>query len=252
MNVSYIYKTFLFLFLVGGISCSSLPEIYPEDSNLIIEENADYILLKSANTDNNNSGIIFYPGGLVDAHAYIQSLKEFVLADNRTVVIVKVSSNLAILNTQKATSIINKIHDINNWVVGGHSLGGSVTCIDVFNNSTYFDAIFLLAAYSINDLSGIDIPVISITTSEDKVLDKEKFEENKPNLPEGITIASPSDLPNESTAGKTIYYEINGGNHAQFGSYGDQKGDGSASLDANSQQLMVVEMLRKFLFINKL
>ena len=111
---------------------------------------------------------------------------------------------------------------------------------------------FLLAAYSVKDISSSDLPMISITASKDSVLNKEKFDENKVNLPEGITIISVEQLSNGSTSGSTIYYEIEGGNHAQFGSYGSQKGDGTASIDSDSQQLLVIEILRKFLLSNNL
>lgn len=247
-----IQKIFLLLFLMGSFSCSYLPEPYTEEPNLIIKENADYILLNSLTTDSSKSGIIFYPGGLVDPHAYIAPLKKMVLEDDRTVVILKVASNLAILNKEKASSIIDEMTDVSHWIVGGHSLGGSVACIDVFNNPHNFEGVFLLAAYSIKDLSNSDLPILSITASKDSVLNKEKFDENKVNLPEGINITSCDQLSNESTSGSTIYYEIEGGNHAQFGSYGNQNGDGIASIDSDSQQLLVIEMLRKFLFNNNL
>lgn len=79
---------------------------------------------------------------MVDPHS-IQPLKALVLEDDKTLVILKVSSNLAILDTKKASAII-KIKNVNSWVVGGHSLGGSVACIDVFKNSDSFEALFLL------------------------------------------------------------------------------------------------------------
>ena len=65
-------------------------------------------------------------------------------------------------------------------------------------------------------------------------------------------IDSPELLPNESTIGKTIYYNIEGGNHGQFGNYRAQKGDGDATITADIQHLLVFDMLRKFLTINDL
>lgn len=236
-------------FLLGLISCSYLPEGAP---TLEVEENADYIVLRSSLPDNNKAGIMFYPGGLVDPHAYITALQDLVLDDNRTVVILKVTSNLAIWNSKKATSILADFPAVKKWVVGGHSLGGSTACIDVFNNSESFDGLFLMAAYSVNELSTIEIPVISITCSEDKVLDQTKLNENTVNLPTGLTISSPDELPIGGTVGMTIYYEIAGGNHAQFGSYGAQDGDGTATISPAEQHVLVNEMLRQFLMANNL
>jgi len=247
-----IQKTFLLVLLIGSFSCSYLPEPIAEEPNLILEENADYIQLTTAVTDNSKAGIIFYPGGLVDPHAYINALKALALEDDRTVVIVKAASNLAILNSQKASAIANEITTINKWIIGGHSLGGSVSCIDVFNNPDDFEAMFLLAAYSTSDLSDSTLPMISITASNDTVLDNEKFNDNKINLPEGIMITTPDEIPNESTLGSTIYYEIAGGNHAQFGNYGNQEGDGTTTIDTDTQQSLVTAALRNFLSSNNL
>ena len=244
-----IQNLFLLVLLLGSTSCSYLPE---GDPSLEYEENADYILLKSSNPDANKAGIIFYPGGLVDPHAYMSSLKDLVLQDHRTVVIVKVTSNLAIWNAQKASAIINDLAYIKKWIVGGHSLGGSVACMDVFNNPNNFDGLFLLAAYSVNDLAEVDIPVISMTGSEDQILDQTKFNDNKVNLPSELEVTTHAELNMGSTVGATIYYKVDGGNHAQFGNYGAQSGDGTATITAEAQQLLVTNMLRQFLLTNTL
>ncbi len=244
--------TLILLLIIGNYSCTYLPDSATSEQNLIIEENADYILLKSSLIDNNKAAIIFYPGGLVDPHAYITSLKDLVLVDNRMVVILKFSANLAIWNSHKAKAIINEITTVKKWVIGGHCLGGSTACITVFNNPGDFEGLFLLAAYSVNDLADAEFPVISITASEDNILDKQKFNENRFNLPEGVNINTPEELPIGSTSGKTLYYEIEGGNHGQFGNYGTQKGDGIADLDPDVQQQLVIAMLRKFLMSNNL
>ncbi len=39
--------------------------------------------------------------------------------------------------------------------------------------------------------------------------------------------------------------KINGGNHAQFGSYGVQKGDGAASISADEQWKITVDTVLK-------
>ncbi|MFD1550731.1 hypothetical protein DNU06_05990 [Putridiphycobacter roseus] len=247
-----IQKILLLLLLSGIFSCSYLPEEKVGAGDLILEETADYILLKSAFVDVSKAGIVFYPGGLVDPHAYITSFKDLVLEDNRVVVILKVSANLAILNSKKASSVISEVTYINQWIVGGHSLGGSTACIDVFNHPDNFKGLFLLAAYSVNDLAAYNLPCVSITASHDEVLELASFNENKVNLPEEINISSPAELPIGSTVGKTIYYEIEGGTHAQFGNYGSQEGDGMAIISPDAQQLLVIKMLQKFLLINQL
>ncbi len=239
---------FIFVFT----SCSYLPETFPPAEGLIVDENADYIQLSVSDVDVTKSAIIFYPGGLVDPHAYISILDEFVLEDNRLVYIVKASSNLAILNSQKASQITSKINEVSGWILGGHSLGGSVACIDASKNLDAFDAIFLWASYSVDDLSESNIPIISITGSEDAILDQVRFEENKINLPTGVNINETSDIPYVGSRGSTLYYEIAGGNHGQFGDYGVQSGDNEASISVESQHDLVQEMLRAFFTANQL
>jgi hypothetical protein len=248
----HIQKIFYLVFIVGLSSCSYLPENDPATADLVYEETADYILLKSAASDNSKAGIIFYPGGLVDPHAYVTSFENLVREDQRTVVILKVTSNLAIWNSQKASKVIDKLKQIDQWVVGGHSLGGSTACIDVFNNPNSFAGLFLLAAYSVNDLSAVDIPVISITGSEDQVLDPANFEDNKVNLPPELHITAANELSDNGSIGSTIYYTIQGGNHGQFGSYGQQDGDGIATITSDTQHDLVTKMLQAFLQTNNL
>lgn len=250
--IIFMQQIILFLLLTSITACSYLPEPLPKDTDFILEENADYISLTTTSSDQNKAGILFYPGGLVDPHSYIPALKALAVADNRTVVILKVASNLAILNAQKASKVIEEMSDIDQWVLGGHSLGGAVACINAFNQPDDFDGLFLLAAYSINDLSNSNLPILSITASNDVVLDQERFTENNSNLPEGLNINTADDIPEEGTTGTTLYYEIEGGNHAQFGNYGTQKGDGEASIDAATQQGLVIDVLRRFLDSNNL
>lgn len=43
--------------------------------------------------------------------------------------------------------------------------------------------------------------------------------------------------------GNTVYTPVNGGNHAQFGSYGPQKGDGIATITEEEQQTRTARAL---------
>ncbi len=56
---------------------------------------------------------------------------------------------------------------------------------------------------------------------------------------------------NTSVAEKITYTEniaaIEGGNHAQFGNYGKQKGDSDAAISWEEQQNIAVEAIRDFL-----
>jgi len=77
----------------------------------------------------------------------------------------------------------------------------------------------------------------------DGLTEQSSVETNAENLPEGIFIDALALGDLGDSHGKTIYYTIKGGNHAQFGTYGFQNGDGMATISAETQQLELFEVL---------
>ena len=77
----------------------------------------------------------------------------------------------------------------------------------------------------------VSIPVLAVYGSEDGVLNLEKYEQT---VRQGHV---PADY-NEKI--------IEGGNHAQFGDYGEQKGDGKANITAEKQQALTAEAISSF------
>ena len=90
-------------------------------------------------------------------------------------------------------------------------------------NSNAYDGLLLLASYSASDISNLTIPVLQITGSEDGVLNREAEAENLSNLP---------------TTAAGVWLE--GANHAGFGNYGPQNGDGATALGWEDQQAYTV------------
>ena len=75
-------------------------------------------------------------------------------------------------------------------------------------------------------LTGRHLQVYAAYGSEDGVLNREKYEADRTNLPQDTT--------------ETV---INGGCHAGFGSYGAQKGDGAPVISAEEQQQQTADAL---------
>lgn len=174
-----------------------------------------------------NGGIIFYPGAKVEHKAYSELM--FRLAEEGYLcVLVKMPFNLAFFGMNKVDGIIEEYSDIDNWHLMGHSLGGAMISSYASKNIDKVDSVILLAAYSTADISQVN--VISIYGSNDMVLSKDKYEENKKNLPKD-------------------FYEfiIDGGNHANFASYGEQKGDGKSEFSTKKQVEITVNEIIKFL-----
>ncbi len=176
------------------------------------------------NTVTNKKGIIFYPGGKVDETAYAPMLLE--LAESGyDVYLVKMPAKLAVFGANKAQNIIRNASDITEWTMMGHSLGGAMAASFSASHDEEVDNLVLLAAYSTEDLTKLDMDVYSFYGSEDRVLDMEKYEEYRKNLPEDLV--------------ETV---IDGGNHAYFGNYGEQDGDGKAVITRNEQQATVCDV----------
>jgi dienelactone hydrolase len=237
------------LYLCLSSACSYLPndEINPSNE-VVITETRDYIFMRPFDQKETNTGILFYPGGLVDPHVYNQWLSELVLSDpTYTVIVLKMPANLAVLNSNAATMAINDFPYITNWVIAGHSLGGAMACsyVAAFPNS--IKGLVLLAAYPAQsvDLTSWQGAVLSIAASEDGLASAEDIEDSKLRLPTSVLINTPNMMPT-NLQGKTVFYTINGGNHAYFGHYGPQNNDGEALITREEQQYQVLELMRQF------
>lgn len=176
-------------------------------------------------------GFIFYPGGKVEHRAY-QPLMAELAREGVLCILIKMPFNLAVLNMDAADGIKENFSEVERWYIGGHSLGGSMAASHLVKNATDYSGLVLLGAYSTQDLSGKDLDVISIYGSEDKIMNREKYEECLANLPEDY-----------------LEVVIIGGCHAFFGSYGTQDGDGTPTISVDEQieltVIRIMEMINK-------
>ena len=115
----------------------------------------------------------------------------------------KMPCNLAVLDMNAADSIPERFSEVTDWYIGGHSLGGAMAASYAAKHTDELDGLVLLAAYSTADLTDSGLRVYAAYGSEDGVLNREKYEADRVNLPQDTT--------------ETV---IDGGCHAGFGSYG--------------------------------
>jgi dienelactone hydrolase len=175
------------------------------------------------------AGVIFYPGGKVEDRAYAP-LAQLLAEEGYMTVIYRMPSNLAVLKPNAAGKVIEKYPEVDRWYLGGHSLGGAMASSYASKNPEKLLGYFALAAYPSSDLSKTSLKMLSIYGSEDGVLNKDSFEKYRTNAPADAK-----------------YVEIAGGNHAYFGNYGEQKGDGQATITREEQQRRTVELLSEFM-----
>lgn len=178
------------------------------------EENGNIVFEPQGAT----KGFIFYPGGKVEHTAYIP-LMQACRERGILCVLVEMPFNLAVFDINAADGIREKYPEIEEWYIGGHSLGGSMAAAYLEGHADEYRGLVLLGAYSTADLSDSGLAVLSVYGSEDKVMNREKYEENKANLPSGYTECV-----------------IEGGCHAYFGMYGAQEGDGVPTI-TNAEQI---------------
>jgi alpha/beta hydrolase family protein len=178
-----------------------------------------------------DTGLIFYPGGLVEPEAYAPVLRQLA-EDGILVVITPMPLNLAIFNTNKANAVIQAYPEISNWVLAGHSLGGAAAGIYAENNPDKIDGLAIWDSYPPNsaDLSDNDIAVISIHGTTNGMPNTENFDDKKYLVPADTTFAP-----------------IEGASHAQFGDYGPQTGDVVPVISMADQHQQVVELMLAFL-----
>jgi hypothetical protein len=167
--------------------------------------------------------IVIVPGGKVKPESY-QYLAVKLALEGYDVTIVKTVFNLAILTPNYGARFLKD--DIDNVVIG-HSLGGTVASLFSSNQDEVSDIIFL-ASYPISDVK--DKNVLLMIGQFDEVLDKDSLDNSQDLLPDN-----------------SMTYEIIGGNHAQFGWYGIQKGDGTATITTKDQQDIIVNQIIDFI-----
>ena len=171
-----------------------------------------------------DKALIFYPGAKVEETAYAPLMKSLA-TQGVDCFLIKMPMKLAILGANKADNILAK-YDYESYYLAGHSLGGAMAANYATEHLNDYAGLFLLAAYPTKDLTAAHFPVVFIYGDNDKVLNREKLET-------GFTLG-PSDY-------KKV--EIAGGNHAQFGAYGAQDGDDTATITPEEQWKITVDTI---------
>lgn len=174
------------------------------------------ILSPSYPTD---TAIIFYPGAKVEAEAYLPLLDQ-IRQTGVTCMLVHMPFRMAIFDADAAEEVIARFPEIQHWYIAGHSMGGAMASKFASDHPDLVDGLILMGAYIYGD------------------------------YPEENTLTIYGSL-NQSVEDHIDYteniVEIQGGNHAQFGNYGPQKGDPPATISAEEQQRQTVEAIAAFL-----
>lgn len=172
-----------------------------------------------------DEALIFYPGAKVEETAYAPLLHELA-AEGIDVFLVKMPLNLAFFGMNNANTIVRE-GAYDRYYIGGHSLGGAMAASYAAGHEGDIDGVILLAAYPTKKTS---LDTVLLYGSEDGVLNMSRVEEA-----DGLV------------SGTYDEYCINGGNHAQFGDYGEQAGDRKAEINAEEQWEQTIDEIVKFI-----
>ena len=229
MKLSRCFLSLLLIVLINA--CSYLPEEQLVSDVLGVYETRNYIEISPNYPDYSSTGFVFYPGGLVDPHAYIETLSRFAVSGiGHKVIIVKMPGNLAVFDSKQGAYMYEDFPFIDHWVIGGHSLGGAMACEAVKKYPDYFYGLVLMAAYpqENTDLSEWKGKVLSLVGDSDEIIDHDIITARSINFPVGTT-----------------YYTITGGNHSYFGKYGVQEGDSPGTISREKQIELTIKEIQK-------
>ena len=217
----------IFFYLRGAYQPNddALEQLRSDDLITVRQEDGQTVFAPKEAT----TGFIFYPGANVEHTAYAP-MAAWMAREGIFCVLVDSPLNHAFMDVDAADDIIAANPQITNWYVGGHSLGGAMAAKYADQNADKLEGLILLASYSTEDLTDTDLKALTIYGDRDKVLNLKKYDKNLSNLPEGCE-----------------EIVIPGGNHAYFGSYGDQKGDGISNISSYVQTKITAEHILEFM-----
>ena len=166
-----------------------------------------------------DTAIIFYPGAKVEAEAYLPLLDQ-IRQTGVTCILVHMPFRMAIFDADAAEEVIAQFPEIQHWYIAGHSMGGAMASKFAADHPDQVDGLILMGAYIYGDYPDENTLTIYGSLNQ-SVEDHIDYTEN--------------------------IVEIEGGNHAQFGNYGPQKGDLPAIISAQEQQRQTVAAIEAFL-----
>ena len=236
------------VFLSAG--CSYQPLFSPADisSAVTISETRRTIEIRPVSAEISAAGLLFYPGGLVDSHVYNEILSQFVESAGVLTVIVKMPSNLAVLDINAGLSVTPGYPEISRWIIAGHSLGGSMAASTVKRNPSAYDGLIFMDSYPAGSDSLKTWPgtVLSLYSSIEKISDPVRMQKTLDLIPPATWLTKDSRIYPEEKNNYSVIHQIDGGSHSYFGTYGPQAGDYTPTITRTDFHTEVIDYMVEF------
>lgn len=224
------------VWIIWGYQASGVPDTALQTTSAVrvVEDNRAIHFIPRATRRGN--GVIFLPGGMVSPAAYAPLMKS-IAAAGHPAHLVPLPYRTAYTESQvndlfsDITSVINANRETR-WWIAGHSRGAMLAARYARESQTHIGGLILIGTTHPRDfdLSASPLPVTKILGSNDGVATPADARVNAKFLP-------PS----------TVWVEIPGANHVQFGYYGHQLMDHAATISRDEQQTALLKAIRRAL-----
>ncbi|MBR5931255.1 MAG: hypothetical protein IKZ95_04440 [Lachnospiraceae bacterium] len=148
--------------------------------------------------ENWKTGFIFYGDERIQRESYLPLMAA--LANmGYSVFLPTTFGNIPILNLEGAEYVSRTYPSVKTWYIVAHGKACPVAAKYASSHSTKIKGLVYLGGYSNTDLSNKTLRLLSVTASNDSIMDRKEFQNAKANDPKD-----------------TVYLEIEGGNHTGF------------------------------------
>ena len=196
------------------------------DSSVEVSKKDKYYFFD--NKTNDDKAVIFYGGAKVEERSYAPLARK--LADKGVdVFLVTMPFRLPLFDVYQANNIYKAHSNYKEVYLMGHSLGGTTISMCLEKSVYDYKGIIFLASFPNSQIDN-KFKALSIYGDKDKILNKNTYENRKAYFPSGY-----------------VTKVIEGGNHCQFGYYGDQVGDGKALISREEQVNTTVGYILDFI-----
>jgi hypothetical protein len=197
-------------------------DVYRDDR--VVVQSMDGVIVMEPTAGGGSHGILYFPGAKVDPYSYLYPLSEL-SASGITVIIVEPLMNMALFDQRTLATLTQSTPHVTSWTLAGHSLGGVRACM--LAEDPAVGHLVLFASYCANDLTTTPLDVVMVLGDNDGLIDEAQVRQSTTLLPEG----------------RYTIQTVPGANHAAFGTYGPQPGDGVATVTRQQMRQKLTEIL---------